>query len=264
MEKYKWIVVNSFSNYFAYRLNFFLWRIRVIVSILISYFLWYSVFQTKTTVFGYEKGQMLTYILLISFLNAVVLSTQTFRVAQEIQDGSLSTILLQPVSYFGYNFARDVADKLINTVFSILEISLLLWILKPEVVIQTRIYLLALFLGAVFCAAFMYFCINMLLSCIGFWSRESWAPRFIFFILVTFLAGTYFPLDIFPPAVYFLLRLLPFTYLIYFPLKIYLGQVTAYDVIGGFTIGLTWCVLLFIFMKLTWNKGIKLYTAEGI
>jgi ABC-2 type transport system permease protein len=214
--------------------------------------------------FGYHQKEMLTYIILITFLNAVVLSTTTAQVAQEIQDGSLSVILLRPVNYFAYCFSRDAADKCMNTFFSLLELVLLYFFLKPDIIIQTQMEKWIPFVGAIGIAIVLYFCINMLLSFIGFWSREAWAPRFIFFILVTFLAGIYFPLDILPAPIYTFMRLLPFTYLVYFPLKIYLGQISSLELLFGFTTSLVWCFLLIFAMKNMFKKGIKLYTAEGI
>lgn len=262
MQKYKRVFVNSVAVYVAYRLNFFLWRLRVVISVLISYYLWFSVFQTKNAVFGYQQNQILTYILLITFLNAVVLTSSTANVAQEIQDGSLSNQLVHPMNYFGFNFARDLADKMMNSILSILEIVILIWLLKPNLFLQTHPLPLLLFALSLIVAVCLYFFISMLLSFVGFWSRESWAPRFIFFILVSFLAGTFFPLDIFPRPIFLILRMLPFPYLIFFPLKIYLNQLSTQELFGSFFIGSCWCILLGLLMKLVWNRGIKRYTAE--
>lgn len=263
MSKYLVSFTNTISEYFAYRLNFFLWRVRVIVGILITYFLWQSIFQGKTEVFGYSRTDMFTYILLITFLQGIVLSTQTHKVANEINTGDLSNLLIKPINYFGFNFARDLTDKFINTVFSFLEMLILIMILKPPVFLQTSPYWLGFFILLVVLAAILYFEINMLLSFIGFWSKETWAPRFIFYILVVFLAGTYFPLDIMPPPIYSFLLLLPFTYVVFFPLKVYLGSVSAVVLYKGLIIISIWIVVLGMLMNYLWKKGLKFYTAEG-
>jgi len=103
-----------------------------------------------------------------------------------------------------------------------------------------------------------------MLSFIGFWSKETWAPRFLFFIIVSFLSGMYFPLDIVPRAIYNILILTPFPYLLFIPLKIYLGQVDLNFILRGLLLSLFWIYLLNIFMKNLWNKGLKIYTSEGI
>lgn len=264
MKKYLLVCYNSLQEYFAYRLNFILWRVRVIVSILISFFLWQTIFRTQKQIFGYGETQMLTYILLITFLNGLVLSNQSFRVAEEINMGTLSNFLIRPISYFGYVLSRDISDKFINSFFSVFELILLVIVLRPPVFLQTSVLWVGLFIFTGILAAFLFFEIGMLLSIIGFWSRESWAPRFIFSILVTFLAGTYFPLDILPHPIYAILQFLPFTYLIFFPLKIYLGSMGTAVAIKGFAVMFGWIILMTVVLRHFWRKGLKIYTAEGM
>lgn len=263
MTRYFIVFKNSLQEYFTYRLNFILWRVRVILSILISFFLWQAIFTEKTSVFGYNQTQMLTYVILLTFINGIVLSTQTPRVAEEISLGRLSNFLIRPMNYFGYVLARDVSDKAINTFFSLIEIPLFIVILRPPVLIQTNPGWLLLFFLSTFLAALLYFEISLILSCIGFWSREVWAPRFVFFILVAFLSGTYFPLDIFPKPIYSILEFLPFSYLVFFPLKLYLGTASISFLIKGFTFILFWIVSLRFILAFLWRTGLKQYTSEG-
>ncbi|MBI4990876.1 ABC-2 family transporter protein [Candidatus Gottesmanbacteria bacterium] len=263
MKKYLMVINNGLQEYFTYRLNFVLWRVRVIVAILISYFLWNAVYSQSNQVFGYGQSQMMTYILLTIFINGIVFSTQTFRVAEEINYGILSRYLIRPLNYFVYNLSRDFADKLINTSFSVIEFLLLVFLLKPPIIFQTNPLWILLFVQSVIFAAILYFEISLLISFIGFWSNETWAPRFLFFILVSFLAGNYFPLDIFPPPIYKILELLPFTYLLFYPLKIYIGQVSSIFIIKGFLSVIFWIIALYFILRLFWRKGLKVYTAEG-
>ena len=231
------------------------------VSILITYYLWLSVYQDGIF-FGYSKPEILTYILVSIFIQGIVFSTQTFQIATEINTGSLSNFLIRPLNYFYYNFARDIADKLINGIFSLVEFLLLIIILRPPVIFLRDPGGLLVFFLFVILAAILYFEINVILSFIGFWSHDTWAPRFLFFILITFMAGNYFPLDILPAQIYNMLKFLPFTYLLYYPLKIYLGDIKS-EAIFGFIIVILWILILNAIVRLLWKKGLKVYTAEG-
>lgn len=263
MKKYLYVLRNTILEFLAYRLNFLLWRVRAVVSILITYFLWKSVFMTGRMILGYSESRMLTYIIVMITLSSIVFSTQTQRVANEINQGDLGNFLIRPINFFKFNFAREAADKIVNSFFSLAETFLLILILKPSVIIQTDVNYLLLFFAAVILSTILYFEISMILSFIGFWTHEVWAPRFLFFILVSFLAGTYFPLDIFPGIIYNFLKLLPFTYLIFFPLKVYLGELNYWQIWDGFFITMFWVINLLIFMIYLWKKGLKSYTGEG-
>ncbi len=263
LKKYWLVAGNSLQEYFVYRLNFILWRVRVVVSMLITYFLWFAVFSSSKQVFGYSENQMLTYVLLLSFMNSLVLSTQTFRIAEEINMGTLSMYLIRPVNYFFYNLARDLSDKALNVIFSVLEFIILILVLKPAIIIQSQLSFIFLFLGATTLGAILYFEIGIILSSIAFWSYETWAPRFIFFILVSFLAGNYFPLDILPGPLFHAFSYLPFSYLIFFPLKLYLGEASSGFILQGFTVVTLWIVGLYFFINFLWAKGLRAYTSEG-
>lgn len=263
MNKYLAIVRLSLQEYFVYRLNFILWRVRIVLSILITFFLWQAAYATKELVFNYSLSQMLTYIILLSFIHGVVLSTQTTKVSEEIVWGNLSNFLIRPINYFYHCLSRDFADKIVNTVCSVIEITLLIVLFKPPIFLQTNPSILLFFAFSIMLAAFLYFLVNMLLSIIGFWSKDVWAPRFIFYIVVAFLAGTYFPLDIVPSGIYRILQFLPFTYMVFFPLKIYLGNFDLAFLLKGFLVSAVWSVCLAFLLKLVWQKGLRKYTAEG-
>lgn len=264
MKKYLQVFNNCLQNYSAYRLNFILWRVRVILTILIIFYLWLAVYSGTSTAFGYRKIEMLTYVLLTLFINGIVFSTQTFKIAEEINFGTLSNFLIKPVSYFLYNLARDLADKFLNIFFSVIEFIILIYLIRPEIFIQTDPFIIAIFCLSVISASVLYFEIGVLLSFIGFWSNETWAPRFLFFILVSFLSGMYFPLDIMPRLIFEILSYLPFTYLVYFPLKIFLGHLSNHHMFEGLIISFIWMLIFYLLLKILWNKGLKTYTAEGM
>lgn len=150
-----------------------------------------------------------------------------------------------------------------NIFFSFIEISIVFILLRPPFFLQTNTFYLFPFIISVFSAIGINFYLNMLLSFIGFFSSEAWAPRFIFYILLTFFAGSLFPLDIFPTPIYLFLKLLPFSYLLYTPMKIYLGQMSLSQIFIALSVSLAWLVFLFFIVNALWKKGLRLYAAEG-
>lgn len=263
MRKYFQIAKNTWDETVSYRLNFVMWRVRVVLQIITLYFLWLSILPKETTFLGYNQSTILTYILGTSILSALVLSSRSYSVGDEINQGNLSNFLIKPLNYFLYQFARDIADKSMNVIFSISELAILFLILRPPLFIQTDFVYISFFIISIILAILLYFFFNFLLGLIGFWSPEVWAPRFIFFIVITFFAGGLFPLDILPKTIFEIFRYSPFTYLLYFPLKVYLGQLPMSEIISGLVISIIWLVLTYLLVKFIWNAGLKLYTAQG-
>lgn len=264
MRKYWPVFKNTLQEYFAYRLNFVMWRVRTVLQLLVVYFLWGAIFASqKGEIFGYTQSLILTYILGGALLRSTVFASRTIDIGEEINRGNLTNFLLKPISYFKYWFTRDIADKILNISFAVFELALIYLILKPPIFWQTNFLTLSLFGVSVGLALILYFYINFLFGLLAFWTPETWAPRFLFFIFLEFLGGALFPLDILPQFLYQILRFLPLFYLNFFPLKIYLGQLSIMQVAEGITICLFWTLLFYWVVQAVWRKGLRIYSAEG-
>lgn len=263
MNTFLTIIKNTWSEYLEYRLNFVMWRMRHVSKIIVIYFLWWAIFSVSGQVFGYSQSQLLTYILATSLVSSIVYSTRTEAIGAEIIQGDLSNLLLKPLNVFNYWIARDTGDKLLNIVFSLLEIFILIILLHPPLFLQTNIAVLGTMLISLILSLSIYFLISMILSFLGFWTLDVWGPRFLFFIILDFFAGALFPLDILPKPLFAVLQFLPFNYLLFFPIKIYLGQLSMIAIIKGLLISLAWIGILYEVAKRIWYKGLTVYGAYG-
>ncbi len=264
MRKY-WTVFNvSWQSGFVYRLNFILWRVRSVIVILTIYFLWEAIFQNGGTILGYTREKILTYVFLTLVLRSLILGQRSMDSAGEIADGRLSNYLLKPVNYHLYWFTRDLADKLLNLAFSVFEITLLYFVLRPPIFLQTDPLTLLFFFFSVVLAALLNFLLGNLSSNFSFWTPgNSWGFWFAYLVLQDFLGGVVFPLDIFPPALYHLIMALPFPYLLFFPVNVYLGKIAGPDLVAGFGAVFLWIFLFLFLTQKEWLRGLKSYQAEG-
>jgi ABC-2 type transport system permease protein len=266
MKKYLRIFNISFQQEFIYRLNFILWRFRNVMQILIFFFLWDAVFSGGASqVFGYDRTKIFTYAFVLIIVRAVVMSSRSTDVAGQIANGELTNLLLKPINFFRYWITRDLSSKLLNILFGVVEISVLLSILKPSVFIQTDVFYLLTFVFSLAIAMFLFFCLMMLTSMVPFWVPElSWGAQFLVIAIVAeFLSGSFFPLDVFPSIVYQILRFTPFPYLVFIPIKIYLGNFDISLVYQSLAIGLIWCAVMWKLMQVVWKKGLLVYDAVG-
>lgn len=266
MKKYLSVFNISFQQEFVYRLNFIMWRVRNVIQVILVFFLWDSVFSNPDrVVFGYNRASILTYVFGILIVRAFVLSARAVDVAGEVSNGDLSNYLVKPIDYFKYWFTRDISSKALNLVFAVFETIFLYLLLKPPFFLQTNpLYLLG-FVISVILAMFIFFVILFITSAVPFWMPEvAWGVQFIVVMIVTeFLSGALFPIDILPRYLQNILYLLPFPYLIFFPLQVYLGKLGAMEIITGLLISLFWAAALWFLMKTVWSRGLKAYQAFG-
>jgi len=264
MKKYKQVFVTSWQNEFTYRLNFVLWRVRNVMRILLTYFLWNGVFLKNSSVAGFTKPQMLTYVFLVLLVQSIVLSAPSGdNIGSEIGSGELSNYLLKPVNYLKYWFTRDLSSKLLNILFAIGELTILYILLKPQIVIPNY-YSLLLFTITIILSGILYFFLEVSTRFVAFWMPEyTWGFTFLTLVFIETLSGMIFPISLFPPFIKFLVHLTPFPYLIYYPISIFIGETTGLSAIAVLISLSLW---IFAFYKLTlfiWSRGLRVYSSEG-
>lgn len=252
-------------EYSVYRVNFLLWRFRVVLNFLIIFSLWKGVSIGNNLLFGYSSNEIQTYIFVSFFLTSVVMSTRLPELAGEIINGTIISRLVQPLCVFYNYLVRDLADKTINILCAFVELIILYMLFKPDITLRPNITTVFFFIIYLSMGIALSFSINVLISCIGFLSNDVWAPRFIYFILITFLSGSYFPLDIVPSPLYNLLLLTPFPYLFFIPSKIIIqgfgltvAQTPLISIIPVF-----WVVLLIYAVRFFWGLGMRSYSFFG-
>lgn len=264
MKKYLTVFKISWENGFVYRLNFILWRVRSVIVILTIYFLWEAIFRSGGTIFGYTKEKILTYVFLSLVLRSLVMGLRSIDAAGEISDGKLSNYLLKPLNYHLYWFTRDIADKFLNILFSIGEIILLYFLLRPPIYFQTNPGILGIFLVATILAMVLNFVFANIASNFAFWlPGNAWGFWFIYLVFQDFLGGVMFPLDIFPKAIYNLVTLLPFPYLLFVPVNIYLGKITGWDLARDLVVMIFWVGVGTLLIRTEWRVALKSYASEG-
>lgn len=263
IRKYLSIFRITWINGFSYPASFWVWRLRQMLQLIVAFSMWRAIFGSSNMMFGYEKNQMLTYLFMSNIISWVILSSRTIDVVNIINSGDLSLYLLKPFNFFINWFTRDIADKLQNILFATFELFLMYLMFRPELYIPKHIETVGVVLLTTTLGLMLYFFINMIFGFIGFWSPDSWAPRFLFYTVISFTSGNLYPLDIFPKRFVDIISLTPFPYLMYFQTKVYLEKLSTFEIYKGTLVLFIWIVLTALFMFFMWKKGLKTYSAEG-
>lgn len=264
MRKYLTVLQISFQNIFEYRWNLLLGRLRNIILLLTLYYLWSTVFVNQNILFGFNFTTIMTYVYVIQILRSVVLDTRGENIGEEISgNGKFFSYLLRPIGYFKYWLSVDLAYKVVNIVFTILELFVVAKILNISLFLQADFLNWLVFMISVILATLMYFMFISWVSFLSFWTTQIWGARFALSLLLEFTSGAFFPLDILPRFFQQFLNLTPFPYLAYFPTKVYLGHLSLLEMIYGLSIQIIWMIVMFYLARLTWLRGLKVYQAFG-
>jgi len=263
MKKYWMVFKISWSRLGEYRFNLFLNQLRVFVVLLMLYYVWRSLIDQHRFFAGYGEKEIMTYVFGALLLRSFVFGEQSREAAQEINTGLFSQYLLRPISYISFIFMRELPARLWFFLLTLVQIVLLILILKPAFFVQSDLKINFMFIFSVFLAMALYFLMSFLVNLLAFWSRETGGPRFLWEWILEFASGAYFPLNVLYQAAYWFLAFTPWAFLIYFPLRIYLGKIShrmMWEILGG---EMVWLLLVAGVVYGVWKKGLKIYSGEG-
>lgn len=261
--KYFSVFSLSLQQQFYYRASFLMDRARSITILIAFYAFWTAIYQDRAVLAGYTKEEMMTYLLGMNILRALIFTDKTWDVIRDINTGKISAYLIRPVSYIGYCLSRDFADKVVHLFSSIVEMLIAVWILKIPLVFPSSPVVTLEFGLTVLLATALFFLMSYAVSALAFWTAESAGPRFCFELLLEFASGAFFPLNILPDLVRKTFEVLPFAPLLFFPLNIYLGKVSPDEFIRGIGVQVFWIAVFAWASRTIWNRGIRIYSAEG-
>lgn len=262
LYKYWQLFLVTWQNGFVYPISVFFWRLRQFLATFMSLTIWTVIFTGQQQAFGYQPSEMITYIFLTGLLQSIVLATVLGSLSEDIYTGKISYQLIKPVNIYLYLGVQELADKLKNIGFIILESIILFALFKPQVIFPS-LEVFLLFLLTAISGAVLMFIILLLFGTIGFWSPDTWGPRFLFYMLLEFTAGKLFPLNIFPNWLQRIIFLTPFPYLSYAQIQIFLGRYAGIDIFKTFLFLGVWIVVLGALFLSIWRKGIREYGALG-
>src|SRR6266436_4601758 len=128
MKKYWFVFAIYWQEGLSRRASFLMERFCALVVLISFYYFWSALLKNRTSFAGYDRTQMITYVLGMNILRSLVFATRTEEIASEINHGRLSGYLLKPVNFMLYTLSRDLSEKSINLVSSLIEVFGLIFI----------------------------------------------------------------------------------------------------------------------------------------
>jgi ABC-2 type transport system permease protein len=261
MRKYWTVFWVNWQNSLQYRGPTFIYILGNILRVSVLLYLWNAIYRSDGRLGNYTLPDLITYYLLQLMINSLVISYVSWEIVDQIREGAFSNFLVRPVNYLHYWFTVNLSGKILEgamilVVGAILSFVLIDYISFPSHGSSFLLFLLSLLLGAVLAFEFE-FAIGLL----AFWLVQANAFKYMLQYIVFFFAGALLPLDLFPRAFEEVARALPFRYLAFFPIQIFLEKEP--HPVKGLLGALAWCAALYLFLRFALRRGIARYEAVG-
>jgi ABC-2 type transport system permease protein len=221
--------------------------------------------HSSDKVAGFSLPQMIWYFAGITLVWYCIWNSVDGNISSKILSGDLSQDLLRPFPFILMELAAALSSRLIAFVFEFLPgmvvFSLFFW---PRFL---TVWSFLKFLVVVGLAFLLYFMINFLIGLASFHLKSNQSLQNLKMALISFTAGAFLPLDFFPFWLRRITDFVPFPYLFYWPIQIFLNTDAAL-VPGTFLrvvlFQLGWIALFTTVNLVVWKVVLKKFCSVGV
>jgi len=246
-----WMQVRSF---------FFLLAFGWMIPPLIYLFVW-STAAGSGTVGGMTREGFVAYYLVLIVVNQLTYSQTNWTVGDVIRYGGMSSLLLRPLSPVFDALSSEVAGKVVYLTFVVPVTAVLAVILRPELHLTLRNALA--FVPAVALAWALRFLWGYSLALLAFWATQADALLALQDALIFLLAGQVAPTVLLPGVLRTAALVLPFRYMVGFPVEVLSGQLDRVGLGVGFAYQVGWLTVALVAFLVIWRAGVRRYSAVG-
>jgi ABC-2 type transport system permease protein len=274
-----WIILRiCIEERLVYRGDFALGTLMRFLPIVTQIFLWTAVFAavgsedgSPQVIAGFNRDDIIAYYLLTMIARAFSsMPGLASGIARSIRDGSIKKYLTQPVDMIGFLLLNRIAHKLVYYSVALLPFALVFYLCRDYFPPVPDAGTWLAFIASLIMAFLLGYFLEATIGMIGFWLLEVSSLLFVYMLFIFFLSGHMFPIDMLDGVTIAgsvtwgdVVRILPLQYLAYFPSAVFLGKIQGAELVQALWIEFAWLVFFILLCRVTFNRGLRRYSAFG-
>lgn len=222
---------------------------------------WLGVFQNSghATIGGFTAKQYVTYLLWLMLQLGAANWRFERTMIMEINSGAVNALLVRPTTFFEYHLGQLLGHKLITMLLMLPLILFIAW--WWQLPLYWERLAPAILLG--FCYLVMLHTLNFAICSMAFFFDHVYSLNTTKNMIIWFLVGELFPLDLLPSPLREWVIALPFSCGIYLPASYISGRISQEAFLQGFGSVALGLVFFAILGRLIWRQGLRTYSGTG-
>jgi len=259
------IFLLSFQHVLENRSRSFIWVLYVLLPAVVFMLFWIGVVKSSGgDVSGWNFSTITSYYFLLTVLGSTVIAHIEEDVAEEdIRLGELTNYLMKPFSYFWTKFLEETPWRLIQGAFGVLIVIAFIFIFGNFFTLASSPLVIVLALLIMVLAYMLCFTFKMSLGLSAFWLTDSRGLFQILEVLLLIFGGFVVPITLLPEAFSKIAQVLPFSYIVYYPIVAIQGNLSITQMLTVIFAQLAWIFVFYLVYKVVWSEGRRKYTAMG-
>lgn len=252
----------TFASMLQYRASLFIWMISAILEPLVYLVVWSTVSKSRGgSVGSYTAGGFAAYYIAFMLVNQVTYTWIMYEYEYRIRQGYLSFALLKPVHPIHSDIADNLSSKLITLPILMVVAGGLALAFHPTAAL--KLWAVLLFIPILLLAFLVRFLLEWTLALAAFWTTRVSAINQVYFVLMLFLSGQIAPLSLFPNWLQIIADVLPFRWMVGYPVELVLGRLSPLQALEGLAAQVAWVIGSLVLIRFIWRAGVRVYSAVG-
>jgi ABC-2 type transport system permease protein len=252
----------TFATQLQYRAAMVIWQIGTVLEPTIYLVVWRTIANSGGgSVGSYAAADFAAYFLILMLVNHLTFTWIMWEYEYRIRQGMFSPLLLRPVHPIHMDIADNITHKLLAFSILIPATAALWFAFRPA--FAPPPWAIAAAIPALILAFALRFLIEWTIAMAAFWTTRTMAVNQLYYITMLFLSGQIAPLELLPGPLRLIATLLPFRWMVGFPVELILGRLTPRDTLTGLAAQAIWLAIAYAFFRLVWRSGVRRYAAVG-
>lgn len=262
MSTYLMFARNAFRQKLIYRANTVIYMISSMMYLLIQFNIWQALYAARITVEQVSLNQMLTYCVINRLARAFLYDQIGWNLGTKIRSGEIGGDFIRPINLKLYLIADQIGNSFYDFCFNFVPIAITTVafgaFLPPVSVAHGLMFAVSLVLGIT-----LYYYINYILGLIAFWIKNNGFVGWLMGAMMQVFAGSEIPIWFYPGIIKDIAAVLPFRFITYEPISIYLGMTAIEETLFIVGMQIFWIAVVYVLGRIVWGRAEKRVIVQG-
>ncbi len=260
VKLYMRMVAKEVARYFTYRTNLFSGALFAVISLAMRYALWQALYRTGNAD-GATFAETMTFFIVSGTLFQSFGVSVSDIVGPDIRTGDLANRLNKPYPYQFYVFSLMESFNL-TRLLTVGTVNLVVGYLAIGIAAPASLAALPAFLVSAVLGNFLFLLIDLCISYSAFLFTDYWFVSWFTQALMQLFGGVTLPLWFYPDALYRVSQALPFRFVVFEPMQIYLGRGSGSPWLVVLA-QCAWILALLTLERLIWRRCLRRVAVQG-
>jgi viologen exporter family transport system permease protein len=252
----------GFVNALAYRLRYFTGIVTYFIYVSVYYFIWKAIYEHSTNIEGFDFSHLLTYVAVGWIIRSFYYNNIDQEIAVQVMEGKLAMDLIKPVNTQFMYVAKALGESVFRLALLTLPTAVILALVFP-LRLPAGTLNFAAFLVSVFFSFFIVAGINFSVGTFAIRLKSILGLLRAKYFLLELFSGLLIPISFFPEVFQKALGFMPFQYISYIPVLIYLGKLQGLAILKALAIQLFWVIAMLALGDGLWRWSSRKITIQG-